>query len=329
MLVLVTCIAVAGVPMGPVAAAPVEQYETVLGEVFTQDNCWSGLSAKSMVTLEVKQGNKWVAVSKTKPTKSGVAGGCTVKYPWSSVNSFQPKQAGVIRLRVSAGNGKVWPFNLTVIAQKALNASAGDLSAFVTAHGGPVVSVTCAGVTVSGVVMFATSAPEAINAGMRSNIATSQYGLDPCLSGSWLDRRVSVRAGAVEYIGYIWTWGDDSDIAVITTSADLPSVPSLFSEQAPRPSAGDTSVLIWGQNGAAGRADAGVVAISESDFIFTTNRAPDTHLAGSAVFNVRGDLIGIVDGQSLDSDSRTLYVLPITRFCGNVYATSCYIAWGK
>ena len=54
----------------------------------------------------------------------------------------------------------------------------------------------------------------------------------------------------------------------------------------------------------------------------------DARVVQSAV-DGRGGLIGIVDGQSLDSDSRTLYVLPITRLCGNFYGTSCYIAWGK
>ena len=327
MLVLVTCIAVAGVPMGPVAAAPVEQYETVLGEVFTYDNCWSGLSAKSMVTLEVKQGNKWVAVSKVKPTKSGVAGGCTVKHPWSSVNSFQPERTGVIRLRVSSGNGKVWPLNLTVIAQKALNASAGDLSAFVTAHGSAVVAVTCAGVTISGVVVDINLSPEPVNAGMKSAIASSQYGLDACIDGDFLDRRVSVKSGATEFVGYIWALSDDKDVAVIVTAAALTPVREFYGSVVPRPSIGDTAVLVWGQAGVAGRADEGKIVLAESDFLYTTNRGPSIYMAGAAVFNSRGDLLGIVDSSSIDGGARTITVLPITRFCDGPYSTSCYIGW--
>ena len=327
MLILVTCIAVAGVPMGPVAAAPVEQYETVLGEVFTYNKCWSGLSAKSRVTLEVKQGNKWVAVSKVKPTKSGVAGGCDAKYPWSSVNSFQPKQAGVIRLRVSAGNGKVWPFNLTVIAQKALNASAGDLSAFVTAHGSAVVAVTCAGVTISGVVIAANLHPEAVNAGMKSKIVSSQYGLDACMAGDFLDRRVSVKSGATEFVGYIWSWSDDKDVASIVIAATLTPVREFYGSVVPRPSIGDTAVLVWGQAGSAGRAAEGKIVLAESDFLYSTNRGPGSYTAGAAIFNSRGDLLGIVDSSSIEGNERTITVLPITRFCDGPYSTSCYIGW--
>jgi hypothetical protein len=324
--VSVAFISVLAVPVGSAAAA--DEYEVLLGQPFTYELCWQGLSRKSVVTLEEKQGKRWVPVSKVNATKTGAAAGCAKKFPWVSVNTYLPSRAGVIQLRVSAGAQR-YPVRLIVTAEKPLNAFVGDLAAFTGAHGAPVVSVVCAGVTVSGVVLAVTASPEAANAGMKSGIATSRYGLQSCLSGDFLDRRVTVRAGAVEHIGYVWSWDDQSDIAVVYTPATLQSIPSFQGNAAPRPSTGDTAVLVWGQAGAVGRANEGTVALSESDFIFTTNRGSGTHLAGAAVFNSRGELIGIVDASSLESDARTIAVLPITRLCGNFYSTACYIAWGS
>jgi hypothetical protein len=213
------------------------------------------------------------------------------------------------------------------LSEPTLNGAIGDLAAFVNAHGSAVVAVTCAGVTISGVVIVAALHPEAVNAGMKSTIASSQYGLDACLDGDFLDRRVSVKSGATEFVGYIWSWGDDKDVASIVTSAVLTPVREFTGSVVPRPSIGDTAVLVWGQAGSAGRAQTGTVVLAESDFLYTTNSGPGSYVAGAAVFNNRGDLLGIVDSSSIDGGARTITVLPVTRFCGEPYSTSCYIGW--
>ena len=158
-------------------------------------------------------------------------------------------------------------------------------------------------------------------------VTSSQYGLDACIDGDFLDRRVSVKSGATEFVGYIWSWSDDKDVASIVTAATLTPVREFYGSVVPRPSIGDTAVLVWGQDGSAGRAQTGTVVLAESDFLYTTNRGPGSHVAGAAVFNNRGDLLGIVDSSSIDGDARTITVLPVTRFCDGPYSTSCYIGW--
>jgi len=211
----------------------------------------------------------------------------------------------------------------------ALDAPVTDLPAFVSAHGNSVVSIVCDGVTTSGIVINITPSAEPTNAGMKSGVVTSRYGLDECVEGDFLDRRVTVRAGATEYPGYIWLWEEDKDVVLVYTPAVLPAVRDFYGSLVPRPVAGDTAVLVWGQAGISGRAEAGTVVLSQSDFIFTSNRGPGTHVAGAAVFNSRGDLIGIVDSEAVEGGARTITVLPVTRFCDGPYSTSCYIGWAN
>lgn len=248
-------------------------------------------------------------------------------YGLSTSMAFAP--VGKVGLCPQHGDVMMRAWDVYLAGLYPLDASLGNPGNFLTSYGSSVVSVVCEGTTTSGVVLDMDLSPVALNAGMKSAVVTSQYGLGACAEGDFLDRRLTVRAGDTEYPALLWSWAEDKDTAVVLTAATLEPVRDFYGAVVPRPSVGDTAVVIWGQNGLAGRLSEAKIVLAESDFIYTSNKGPGEQLAGAAVFNNKGDLIGIVDSASLDTESRTVTVLPITRFCGNPYSTSCYIGWAS
>jgi hypothetical protein len=202
-----------------------------------------------------------------------------------------------------------------------------DVDAYVRVYGDAVVSLSCGDQYGTGIVIPVRASATAVNAGMKSGIVTSRYVLEECTEGEFLDRRVKVRTSAGEYPGYVWSWADDKDVALVFTVADIVSVKNFIGSEVANPEFGDTAVLIWGQSGLAGRAEAARVVQTASDYIRTTHTGPDEYLAGAAVFNTRGELLGMVDSSFVDSSDSTMAVLPITRFCDGPYSTDCYIGW--
>lgn len=338
-LVCITAIT-AGLPVGFPAHAkgPVEEASVTVGSTYVQENCWSGLNATMKIRLQLKTGATWTNVATGKPRKD--AGQCSEKkFPWYVSMTYTPPAAGVYQLRIKGPRINYGPIELAVTGSAAPPTTlptnpttpVADLNAFVTRYGNSVVSVVdCDGFETSGVVIPVSMTPELVNAGMKSTVVTTFGGVSDCLEGSWLERRVTVRANGVAYPAYVWGWDETKDIASLKTIAALPAVESFTGSVVRRPRTGDAAVLIWGQAGPAGKASQGLVVLPGADYIRADTRGPGESAAGAALFNNQGQFLGMATSDVFVTGGYPVMLfLPIIRFCDTPYSIDCYIGWAS
>ncbi len=202
-----------------------------------------------------------------------------------------------------------------------------DLSAFIRSFGNALTTIECksgGNISVgSGTSVFASFSQESINQGIRSMLVTNHHVVKNCVrSGDWLSRQVLVRAATADCVGYVWSWKEDKDLAVVFTTCDIPNVSGFTGLTVPKPEIGDVAVIIGSAAGLAGTSTQGAIAnIIDKEILTTAQAAPGS--SGGALFNRDGQLLGIVQA---GTGSLTV-VIPITRFPGTIYADSVTVAW--
>lgn len=102
---------------------------------------------------------------------------------------------------------------------------------------------------------------------MQSYIVTKHHVIADCLNVDWLARQVTVKHNGVEYVGFVWAWRADKDLASILTSGLIPVVPSVFNIK--RPVLGDAVVAIGSTAGIPGTATQGAIASVTASVILT------------------------------------------------------------
>lgn len=204
-----------------------------------------------------------------------------------------------------------------------------DLAAFVKSQGNALTTIKCKSnssvSTGSGtsIQMTYTGSP-AVDKGIRSSLVTNHHVVANCLSGDWLSRQVQVLTGSTECVGYVWGWSSDKDLAIVSTTCDIPKVSAFTGTLVTKPVIGDVGIIIGSAAGIAGTSTQGAIAnITDNEILTTAQAAPGS--SGGALFNRNGQLLGIVQA---GTGSLTV-VIPITKFVGTVYHESVVIAWNS
>lgn len=148
-----------------------------------------------------------------------------------------------------------------------------------------VYQITCLNSVGSGFGIDVTMNVESKAKGYVGAIVTNHHVVESCLSGT---RSVGVTQSGRNLGGFVSTWDDENDLALILTLGKTEALATAIN----KPSRGDFTMAVGSPYGLEGSVTTGIVSNYDRDTI-VTDAAVDSGNSGGPLVNSQGKLIGI------------------------------------